>query len=128
MKKYTGVVNYNYDKIQRDILEYFDYEFPGEDILLQSVTEEFNCLCPWSDLPDFANLRIEYIPNKRCIELKSLKLYIVSFRHVGIFHEHSVNVIFDDLARVLEPKSLKITLEYKNRGGFVTTSQKSKTF
>ena len=128
MKEYTGKINFGYEKIQKEQLEFFPYEFKGEDITLKTVCEEFNCLCPWSGLPDFATLKIEYIPNERCIELKTLKFYVVSFRDVGVFHEHSINIIFNDLAEVIKPKYLKVGLEYKNRGGFVTTSEKEAKF
>lgn len=124
MKQYTGKTKFGYERIKSEILEYFPYEYPGEDILLSTYTEEFSCVCPWSELPDFATLRIEYTPQSRCIELKSLKMYIVSFRDIGIFHEHATNRIFEDIQKLLKPVWLKITLEYKNRGGFITTSMR----
>lgn len=126
MKKYTGTLHFSYDKIKTEDLEFFAYEFPGEEILLSTATEEFSCVCPWSSLPDFANLKIQYVPDKRCAELKSLKMYVVSFRDVGIFHEHATNRIHNDLWALLKPKYLKVVLEYKNRGGFVTTSTKER--
>lgn len=128
MKQYDGKINFGYEKIQQDVLEFFPYEFKGEKILLKTETEEFNCLCPWSSLPDFATLKIEYIPNERCIELKTFKMYIVSYREVGIFHEHAVNKIFNDIAGLIIPQYLKVILEYKNRGGFLTTAEKEKYF
>ena len=124
MKQYKGKMNFGYEKIKTAELEYFPYEYSGENILFFTETDEFSCVCPWSSLPDFANLEIEYIPNKRCVELKSLKIYVVSFRDVGIFHEHAVNRIFNDLWKLLEPQYLQVIMKYKNRGGFITTSQK----
>src|SRR5437016_12807495 len=69
-------------------LDTFSYEFPGREVKINFEIPEFTCICPFSDFPDFATIRIEYVPNERCVELKSLKLYINSFRDIKIFHEH----------------------------------------
>lgn len=74
-------------------LDTFAYEFPGRKIKIDFEITEFTAICPFSDFPDFATIRLEYVPNERCVELKSLKLYINSFRNVKIFHEHVINVI-----------------------------------
>jgi len=81
---------------------------------------EFTCVCPKTGLPDFANIIIDYIPDKKLIELKSLKLYFVSFRNVGIFHEYAVNKILDDLVAVCKPRSIKVVGEFSVRGGIKT--------
>jgi 7-cyano-7-deazaguanine reductase len=78
-------------------------------------------VCPWSGLPDFANLTIKYIPDKKCIELKSLKYYLHSYRNVGIFYEHVVNKILEDLVSVCDPVSMTIEAEFSIRGGLKTT-------
>src|SRR5215212_222542 len=77
-------------------LDTFPYEFPGSEIKINFEITEFTAICPFSDFPDFATIRIEYVPNERCVELKSLKLYINAFRNVKIFHEHVINIILED--------------------------------
>ena len=77
-------------------LDTFAYEYVGRGIWIDFEIPEFTAICPFSDFPDFATIRLKYVPNERCIELKSLKLYINSFRHVKIFHEHVINVIRPD--------------------------------
>lgn len=126
MKQYQGKTGYNYENIKKDILEWFPYQHKGEDINLVTKTEEFSCLCPWSNLPDQADVVIEYTPKERCLELKSFKFYIVSYRDVGMFHEHVVNHIFNDLWELLQPKKMKVIMFYKNRGGFITNVSKEK--
>ena len=92
-----------------------------EDSIIVTETREFSPVCPYSGLPDFATLRIAYVPAERCIELKSLKYYVTSFRSVGIFQEHATARIAEDLFRVLQPKRLTVTTIYNTRGGFDTT-------
>lgn len=82
---------------------------------------EFTCVCPRTGLPDFAKIIIDYTPAKKLIELKSLKLYFVSFRNKGIFHEYAVNQILDDLASCCKPKKMKVVGEFSVRGGISTT-------
>ena len=84
-------------------------------------TREFSPVCPYSGLPDFATLRIVYVPSDRCIELKSLKYYVTSYRSVGIFQEHATAKIAEDLFAVLRPRRLTVTTVYNTRGGFDTT-------
>src|SRR5437588_5950469 len=102
-------------------LDTFPYEFPGSEIKIKFEMPEFTCICPFSDFPDFATIRIEYVPNQRCIELKSLKLYINSFREVKIFHEHVINVILDDFVQACDPLSLEIEGDFNVRGNIRTT-------
>jgi 7-cyano-7-deazaguanine reductase len=109
-----------FDKISPELLIPMKYEYKGKDIIIEIETQEFTCLCPWNNLPDFALLRIKYIPNKFCVELKSLKYYIQSYRNVYIVHESAVNKIFEDLYKLLKPKWLYVELEFNLRGGIKT--------
>jgi len=101
------------------VLETFPYAGPAQEIVTE--TREFSAVCPYSGLPDFALLRITYTPSDRCIELKSLKYYVTSYRNVGIFQEHATARIAEDLFKVLEPQRLAVTTVYNTRGGFDTT-------
>jgi 7-cyano-7-deazaguanine reductase len=101
-------------------LDTFPYEFVGKKIKINFEIPEFTAICPFSDFPDFATIRIEYIPNERCIELKSLKLYINSFRNVKIFHEHVVNVILEDFVKACDPLEVKIIGDFNVRGNIKT--------
>ena len=106
--------------IQPQFLETFDFDSPQQYILTE--TDEFSAVCPFSGLPDYAFLKIEYYPaGGRCIELKSLKYYIVSYRNVGIYQEAATKRIYDDLRTVLQTDRLRITTIYNTRGGFDTT-------
>ena len=101
------------------VLETFPYEGPRQEIVTE--TREFSAVCPYSGLPDFAHLAIRYVPGARCVELKSLKYYVTSYRSVGIFQEHATAKIAEDLFRLLEPRALSVTTVYNTRGGFDTT-------
>ncbi len=101
------------------VLETFPYQGPAQEIVTE--TREFSAVCPYSGLPDFALLRITYVPDERCVELKSLKYYVTSYRSVGIFQEHATARIAEDLFRLLAPKRLVVTTVYNTRGGFDTT-------
>ncbi len=101
------------------VLETFPYDGPEQRIVTE--TKEFSAVCPYSGLPDFAVLRIEYTPADRCIELKSLKYYVTSYRSVGIFQEHATARIAEDLFRALAPSQLTVITVYNLRGGFDTT-------
>jgi 7-cyano-7-deazaguanine reductase len=107
------------EAIEAAVLETFPYEGPEQEIV--SETREFSAVCPYSGLPDFATLTIRYVPSDRCVELKSLKYYVVSFRNVGIFQEHATARIAEDLFRLLQPHRLTVTTRYNVRGGFETT-------
>ena len=101
-------------------METFPFESPEQYILTE--TQEFSAVCPFSGLPDFAYLKIEYFPSGgKCIELKSLKYYIISFRQVGIFQEEATKRIYNDLSKVLAVNELRVTTVYNTRGGFDTT-------
>ena len=101
-------------------LDTFPYEFPRREIEIQFEIPEFTCVCPFSDFPDFATIRLKYIPNERCIELKSLKLYINSFRNVKIFHEHVINVILEDFVRACDPIAVDVEGDFNVRGNIKT--------
>jgi 7-cyano-7-deazaguanine reductase len=106
--------------VDSSILVTFPYEYPHRRIVMEHITEEFTCLCPFSGLPDHAKIIIRYVPNKVCIELKSLKYYLFSYRQVKIFHEHVVNKILEDLVKVLDPIELEVIGEFYIRGGIFT--------
>lgn len=101
-------------------LDTFEYEFPGREIKIDFEITEFTAICPFSDFPDFATIRLEYVPNERCVELKSLKLYINSFRQVKIFHEHVINVILEDFVRACDPLRVEIEGDFHVRGNIKT--------
>jgi len=102
-------------------LDTFAYEFPGREIKIKFEMPEFTCICPFSDFPDFAVIRLEYSPRERCVELKSLKLYINSFREVKVFHEHVINLILEDFVRACDPLSVEIEGDFNVRGNIKTT-------
>ena len=93
----------------------------GRDYLIHMRIPEFTCLCPMTGQPDFANLELEYVPGRKCVELKSLKLYIWAFRNVGAYHEAVSNKILDDLVRVLAPRFMRLTARFHVRGGIHTS-------
>ena len=101
-------------------LETFPYEFPGNEIKINFEIPEFTAICPFSDFPDFAIIRIEYVPNETCIELKSLKLYINSFRNIKIFHEHVINIILEDFVAACDPLRVDIEGDFHVRGNIKT--------
>ncbi len=94
---------------------------PGRDYLIHMQIPEFTCLCPMTGQPDFATIVLDYIADRRCVELKSLKLYIWSFRNEGAFHEAVTNRILDDLVRLLAPRFMRVTAKFFVRGGIYTT-------
>jgi 7-cyano-7-deazaguanine reductase len=101
-------------------LETFDNPQPARDYHIHIEIPEFTCLCPKTGQPDFATLFLDYIPDQRCVELKSLKLYIWSFREEGHFHEDVTNRILDDLARATDPRFMRLTSKFYVRGGIFT--------
>lgn len=111
------------DAINVKILETFPYSGPRQRATY--TTDEFSAVCPFSGLPDFGRLEVEYVPRDRCVELKSYKYYLLSYRNVGIYQEHAVGRLYEDLARLLEPHELHVTLIYKTRGGIDTVTKVS---
>ena len=106
-------------------IDSFPYEFPGRTIKINFEIPEFTCICTFSDFPDFATIKLEYVPNERCVELKSLKLYINSFRNVKIFHEHVMNVILEDFVRACDPLSVELEGDFNVRGNIKTVVRAS---
>jgi 7-cyano-7-deazaguanine reductase len=106
-------------------LDTFLYEFPGNEIWIEFEMPEFTAICPFSDFPDFAVIRLKYVPNSRCIELKSLKLYINSFRNVKVFHEHVINIIREDFVEACDPLKVEIEGDFHVRGNIKTVVRAS---
>lgn len=105
----------------RDSLEYFPNPNPDRDYTIRIRVPEFTCLCPKTGQPDFATLNLEYVPEALCVELKSLKLYVWSYRETGAFHEAVTNEILNDLISGMSPRFARLTAEFNVRGGIYTT-------
>ena len=101
-------------------LEIVDNEYSDRDYVINISIPEFNCVCPKTGLPDFGTIKINYVPKKHIVELKSLKLYIVKFRNIGIFHEHVTNQIMDDFIKSCHPKTIEVIGDFNLRGGIKT--------
>ncbi len=118
----------SYEDLQKDIralktpeIEVWTNKYEDRDYTVYLDIPECTCICPKTGLPDFVQIKIEYIPIKVCVELKSLKMYIVAFRDIGIFHEHLVNRIMDDFVASCKPKWVKVEAIVSPRGGIQTT-------
>ncbi len=109
------------DAKARDILETFDNGYPQRDYTIEIVCPEFTSVCPKTGQPDFGTLVIAYVPDAKCVELKSLKFYLQQYRNEGVFYENLTNRILDDLVAVLEPRRLTLSAEFTPRGGISTT-------
>jgi 7-cyano-7-deazaguanine reductase len=112
-----------YEAIRPELLETFDYEYPGRRNVVTVQTDEFTAVCPWSGLPDFAIIKVIYVPNKQIIELRSFKYYLYSYRTVGIFQEHLTQRILEDLVCCCDPLEMKVITDYNIRGGIHTVSE-----
>ncbi|MDP3143306.1 MAG: preQ(1) synthase [Candidatus Omnitrophota bacterium] len=108
-------------KLKTPKIEVWRNKYPDREYMIKLETAEFTCICPKTGLPDFANIRINYIPDKNCIELKSFKYYFNFFRDMGIFHEHVINKILEDFVRACNPRFVRIEGEFNPRGGITTT-------
>ena len=108
-------------RLKAPSIEVWKNRYPDKDYVVKLQIPEFTCVCPKTGLPDFAVIHLEYIPDKLCVELKSFKLYIVSYRNVGIFHEHAVNKILEDFAKACSPRRIHIEMVFNPRGGITTT-------
>jgi len=108
------------DVLTPGVLETFPYEYAGRDAVVEISTDEWSCVCPFSGLPDFGRLVVRYLPSTACIELKSFKYYLTSFRNVGIYQEHAANRVLDDLVACCEPTWMEVVLDYRLRGGIHT--------
>lgn len=111
----------NIRKLKTPAIEVWENKYPDKEYDINLEVPEFTCICPKTGLPDFAAIRIEYSPDKYCIELRSFKMYTIFYRNVGIFHEHVVNKMLEDLVRACRPRWLKIAGEFNVRGGIKTT-------
>ena len=121
IKEKISKLKCEFTNVSPAFLEAMPYEYAGKDIEVDVETDEFTCLCPWSGLPDFATVRICYVPSKTVVELKSLKFYLQSYRMVGMVHESVVNSIMKDLVTCVKPKSMNIEIIFAVRGGITTT-------
>ena len=106
---------------QKNILDTFDNPNIKDDYLINMDIPEFTCLCPLTGQPDFARFEINYVPDKKCVELKSLKLYMASYRDIGAFHEDNTNQVLRDISTLIKPRFINITGYWKVRGGITTT-------
>ena len=106
--------------IRADLLISFDFAYPDKDTEIDIDTEEFTALCPWTGLPDSGTLSVHYVPSDRCLELKSFKYYLLSFRSVGIVQEHVAHRVLEDLVAACAPKHMTVVLDYRMRGGLHT--------
>ncbi len=116
LKNLGKQIDYSFD-YKPEILEAIPNKNPARNYFVKLNCEEFTCVCPVTHQPDFAALKIRYIPDEKLVESKSLKLYLTSFRNVGIFHEEVVNRIADDLIKLLQPRYLEIEGNFRVRGG-----------
>lgn len=108
-------------------LEAFPNRTPGRFYLVTLATDEFTCLCPMTGQPDFASIRVQYVPDQKVVESKSFKLYLWSYRNEGAFHEHVVNQILEDLVQVLDPHWMRVTGVFNIRGGIGITVEAEQT-
>jgi 7-cyano-7-deazaguanine reductase len=106
-------------------LDTFAYEYVGREVRINFEIPEFTAICPFSDFPDFAVIKLEYVPNERCVELKSLKLYINSFRNIKVFHEHVINIILEDFVKACDPMRVEIEGDFHVRGNIKTVVRAS---
>jgi len=113
-------MKYGQREIKKAVLEIWDNPAPERDYEINISFQEFTCLCPRSGYPDFATIKISYVPDKKIVELKSLKLYLNSFRDIYISHEESANKIFSEIQKKLKPRFLEITGDFNPRGNVKT--------
>ena len=109
------------DESFRSVLETFDNQYPDRDYTIEIVCPEFTSVCPKTGQPDFGTLTIAYVPEAKCVELKSLKFYLQQYRNQGIFYETVTNRILDDLVAALRPRRMTLTAVFNPRGGITTT-------
>jgi 7-cyano-7-deazaguanine reductase len=117
-----------YEGLQKNVrnlktpeIEVWENQYQDRDYTIYMDIPEFTCICPKTGLPDFAEIKIEYSPQKYCIELKSFKLYTIYYRNIGIFHEHVVNRILEDFVKAVKPRRAKIAAVFNPRGGITTS-------
>lgn len=126
------ITSRSYDGLQDSIrqletpeIETWTNEYNDRDYTIDITNLEFTAVCPKTGLPDFATIRVTYVPDERCVELKSLKEYFLSFRDVGIFHEHVVNKVLDDFVAACRPRKVEVVGEFNIRGGLKTVVRAS---
>ena len=107
--------------LKMPLIEVWQNQYADRDYIVELDTPEFTCICPKTGLPDFATIKVSYKPAKVCLELKSLKLYLIEYRDIGIFHEHLVNKLLDDFVRACKPRWMKVEVIMNPRGGIGTT-------
>lgn len=122
-KTYDGLQE-NVRRLKLPKIDVWKNKYPDKEYVVTFETREFTCICPKTGLPDFAQIFVEYSPGDKCIELKSFKEYIVSFRDIGIFHEHVVNRMLEDLVKACMPRRMKIKGVFNTRGGITTTVER----
>jgi 7-cyano-7-deazaguanine reductase len=108
-------------RAERPEIECWENQFPERDYVISVEAPEFTCVCPKTGLPDFATLRVEYVPDRLCLELKSFKMYLLAYRQMGIFHENVVNLILNDVVAAARPRRLEVAGIFNVRGGLQTT-------
>lgn len=118
----------SYENLQGDIrdwqtpeIEVFTNIYPDRDYEIRMTIQEFSCICPKTGMPDFAELRLTYVPDKLCLELKSFKEYLLAYRNKGIFHENVVNRVLDDIIETIQPRRVHLEGVFNSRGGIQTT-------
>ena len=118
----------SYEGLQKNVrnlktppIEVWQNQYRDKHYIISLDIPEFTCICPKTGLPDFANIKIEYSPDKYCIELKSFKMYTIFYRNIGIFHEHLINKMLEDFLKNAKPRWVKISGEFNPRGGIKTT-------
>ena len=117
---YEGLQN-NVRKLKAPKIDVWKNRYPERSYCIKIDIPEFTCICPKTGLPDFATITIRYVPDKHCLELKSLKYYIIFYRGVGIFNENAVNRILDDCVKACSPRWMEVIGEFNARGGIKTT-------
>ena len=123
MKKvssYEGLQK-NVRKLKTPSIETWENQYSDRDYVVDLEIPEFTCICPKTGLPDFAVIKVSYKPAKLCLELKSLKMHLIFYRNVGIFHEHLVNKLLDDFVKACRPRWMKVEVVMNPRGGIATT-------
>lgn len=119
IETYEGLQD-NVRNLETPEIDTWKNQYSDREYVIELAVPEFTCVCPKTGLPDFATITIHYVPEEKCIELKSFKEYILFYRNVGIFHEHVVNKILDDFVRACDPRSVEITGDFNVRGGIKT--------
>jgi 7-cyano-7-deazaguanine reductase len=122
-----GLTKLGYEAKPSKELEAFPNRAPGRYYLVTLDTEEFTCVCPMTSQPDFAKIKVQYVPDKKVLESKSYKLYLWSYRNEGVFHEHVINQILDDIVYILDPHWCKVTGIFNIRGGIGITVESEHT-